>query len=72
MMVLDDEARECDGAGGGAAALWVACGGGGGGEDAGDALSSSSGFAMRRPPSDCDRLRSPFMVGGTALGSAGG
>jgi hypothetical protein len=32
----------------------------GGGEGALE--SSSSGFAMRRPPSDCDRLKSPFMA----------
>jgi len=59
VMVLDDEARECEDGGCGAA-FW----GAGGGKVAGGALSSSSGFAMRRPPRDCDRLRSPFMVEG--------
>jgi hypothetical protein len=60
-MVLDDEAREGDDDGWGAAS--AACAGGCGcGGEAGDALSSSSGFAMRSPPRDCDRLRSPFIV----------
>jgi hypothetical protein len=58
-MVLDDEAREGDDDGWSAAsAARTGCCGG----DAGDALSSSSGFAMRSPPRDCDRLRSPFIV----------
>lgn len=30
--------------------------------------SSSSGLAMRRPPNDCDRLKSPFMMFETAAG----
>jgi hypothetical protein len=59
--VLDDEA--CEGAlGGRGAALWSSCVGCG--DEAGDAL-SSSGFAMRSPPRDCDRLRSPFIVAAT-------
>jgi hypothetical protein len=61
-MVLDDEAREGDDDDRGAASslssggCCCCCGG-----EAGDAL-SSSGFAMRSPPRDCDRLRSPFIV----------
>jgi len=58
--VLDDEAREGDDAGRGAApSLFRACGDASDGD--GDAQ-SSSGFAMRSPPRDCDRLRSPFIV----------
>lgn len=58
-MVLDDEAPDGDEVGRGAI-LWLsACDGGG--EEVGDA-SSSSGFAIRSPPRDCDRLRSPFIV----------
>jgi hypothetical protein len=67
VIVLDDDAREGDDAGRSAAGGWVlsaGCDGGGDGE-----LISSSGFAMRSPPSDCDRLRSPFIV--EALGSDG-
>ena len=57
--VLDD-VREGDNGGGGAAfglSTGWRCGGG-------EAASSSSvsGLAMRRPPSVCDRLRSPFIV----------
>lgn len=31
--------------------------------------SSLSGLAIRKPPSDCDRLRSPFMALGKIQGS---
>ena len=51
------------------------CEEGGGGRALGDvgevgevtaSESSSSGLAMRRPPNDCDRLKSPFMTDETA------
>jgi hypothetical protein len=44
---------------------WDEGGGGrpaGGVGEVGEAMASSSGFAIRRPPSDWDRLRSPFML----------
>tara|TARA_R110002003_G_scaffold878_16_gene21794 strand:+ start:3807 stop:4004 length:198 start_codon:yes stop_codon:yes gene_type:complete len=60
-MVLDDEACEGDDDGRGAALASAGCCGGGGVPYA----LSSSGFAMRSPPRDCDRLRSPFIVAAT-------
>jgi hypothetical protein len=63
VMVLDDDACEGDddgrGAWGRALALSAGRGGGGEGEDR-----SSSGFAMRSPPRDCERLKSPFIIYG--------
>lgn len=55
--VLDDD---CDGDDGGRACDVCnspCCWGGGEGEP-----TSSSGLAMRSPPRDCDRLRSPFIM----------
>lgn len=51
--VLSDECDE----GGGGRALGVGTVG-----EVGEARGSSSGLAMRRPPNDWDRLRSPFMM----------
>jgi hypothetical protein len=36
------------------------------GGEVGESLASSSGLAMRRPPSDCERLRSPDIAKTTA------
>lgn len=58
VIVLEDDACEGDD-GGRAAAVWLSAGCWGGGEGE---LGSSSGFAMRSPPRDCDRLRSPFIM----------
>lgn len=55
--------EECDDGGGGGRA-WLSGAGGGGGEAAGEYVDSSSGLAMRRPPSDWDRLRSPDIAYG--------
>src|SRR5205823_1450480 len=59
VMVLDDDACEGDDGGPTAASscFSAGCWGGGEGEPR-----SSSGFAMRNPPRDCDRLRSPFIM----------
>lgn len=46
-------AEECDECGGRDAGSWVVLG---------TFVSSSSGFAMRKPPNDWDKLRSPFMM----------
>lgn len=54
-MVLEDE---CDEGGGGSIEVVGSLSGG----DCGEARLSSSGLAMRKPPSDWDRLISPFMV----------
>jgi hypothetical protein len=73
-MVLPDECEEIVGrpssAGGSAAGAWgeVSAGNDEDEEDDDDATataassSSLSGLAIRRPPSDCDRLKSPFMA----------
>lgn len=67
-----DEADECGGgsagAGESAGALWEDAGGG-------EGVLSLSGLAMRRPPSDWDRLMSPLMAGskvGVARVDSGG
>lgn len=57
MTVLPDE-RDI-GRGGG---WWVGAGGGEG--EVGDPSASSSGLAMRSPPNDCDRLKSPDILCG--------
>jgi len=49
----------CDEGGGGGRELGVE--GGGGDEDVGEPT-SLSGLAMRRPPSDCERERSPPLM----------
>jgi len=62
VIVLDEDAREDDEGRRTAveeSSAAASCAGWGGGE--GD----ESGFAMRRPPSDCERLRSPFIVART-------
>jgi hypothetical protein len=59
--VFDDEAREGDGGDVAISWAWLDCCEGGG-------ESSSSGFAMRSPPSVCDRLRSPFIVAASGTG----
>jgi hypothetical protein len=60
--VFDDEARVGEGGDGGdVVSSWLLCWVGGG-------ESSSSGLAMRSPPSVCDRLRSPFIVAATGTG----
>lgn len=59
VMVLDEDACEGDDEGRGAAGGRLSVGGCGGGEGEDG---SSSGFAMRSPPRDCERLRSPFIM----------
>lgn len=51
---------EVEGAVWGVVEIW--CSGSGVWAGEGEWWSSSSGLAMRKPPSDCDRLRSPFML----------
>lgn len=57
MTVLPDECED----GGGGRAAWLAAG------DVGDVNSSSSGLAIRRPPSDWNTLISALILDATAL-----
>lgn len=64
VMVFIEDAREGGDGGGRAAAAAVGLSADGWGGGSMGELGFSSGFAMRSPPSDCERLRSPFIMAG--------